>query len=113
MADPDRVEPVLQDAQAQDPSALKAVAPARQAATASAGPFSLQLGSFTNVDNARKQGDRIRGLGHDPVIEASSLGGQIYHRVMLKGFRNQSEATRLGEKIRSELGIAYLVRRTN
>jgi len=85
----------------------------RPAAAVSSGNsgFSLQLGSFTNLDNARKQVDRIRSLGYKPVIEASDLGGQTYHRVMLRGVGDMAEASRLGEYIHSELGIAYLVRR--
>jgi cell division septation protein DedD len=93
------------------------VAPApagsRPAASVSSGDsgFSLQLGSFTNLDNARKQVDRISALGYQPVIEASDLGGQTYHRVMLRDVGDMVEASRLGEYIHSELGIAYLVRR--
>jgi len=77
------------------------------------GAYSLQLGSFTNLDNARKQADRIGALGYAPVIEESNLGGQIYHRVMLLGVGDMAEASRLGEHIHSELDIAYLVRRVN
>lgn len=73
--------------------------------------YSLQLGSFTNLDNARRQVDRVSALGYKPVIEQSDLGGQTYHRVMLKNVGDMAEASRLGEYIHSELGIAYLVRR--
>ena len=77
------------------------------------GSYSLQLGSFTNLANARKQVDRLSALGYAPVIEQSDLGGQIYHRVMLRGVGDMAEASRLGEYIHSELGIAYLVRRAH
>ena len=96
-----------------DSGAPSQAAAARPVTSASAGDgaFNLQLGSFTNLDNARRQADRIRGLGYEPVIEASDLGGQIYHRVMLKSVGDMAEASRLGEHIHSELDIAYLVRR--
>ncbi len=77
------------------------------------GAYSLQLGSFTNLANARNQADRIKALGYAPVIEESNLGGQIYHRIMLRGVGDMAEASRLGEHIHSKLGIAYLVRRGN
>jgi len=77
------------------------------------GLYSLQLGSFTNLENARNQAERIRALGYAPAIEESNLGGQIYHRVMLNGVGDMAEASRLGEHIHSKLGIAYLVRRGN
>ena len=75
------------------------------------GAYNLQLGSFTNQANARNQADRISELGYSPVIEESNLGGQTYHRVMLRGVGDMDEASRLGELIHSKLGIAYLVRR--
>lgn len=97
----------------QEVEAAPAPAATRPATSVSSGSsaFSLQLGSFTNLDNARKQVDRISALGYNPVIEQSDLGGQTYHRVMLKGVGDMAEASRLGEYIHSELGIAYLVRR--
>lgn len=84
-----------------------------KSASGGGGAYSLQLGSFTNLDNARKQADRISAMGYSPVIEESNLGGQIYHRVMLLGVGDMAEASRLGEHIHSELDIAYLVRRVN
>jgi cell division septation protein DedD len=95
------------------PGSSRATSGTRQTTTGSSGDgaYSLQLGSFTNLDNARKQADRISALGYAPVIEESNLGGQIYHRVLLLGVGDMAEASRLGEFIHSELDIAYLVRR--
>jgi len=95
------------------PESTRSSSGTRQASTGSSGDgaYSLQLGSFTNLDNARKQADRISALGYSPVIEESNLGGQIYHRVMLLGVGDMAKASRLGEHIHSELDIAYLVRR--
>jgi DedD protein len=76
----------------------------------SAGTFSLQLGSFRSAENARAEVERITALGHSPVVEVASLGGQTYHRVVLRGLADRNEAERLGENIRSQLGITYLIR---
>jgi cell division septation protein DedD len=81
--------------------------------TSSDGAYSLQLGSFTSLANARNQADRISELGYSPVIEESTLGGETYHRVMLRGVGDMAAASQLGEHIHSKLGIAYLVRRGN
>lgn len=75
------------------------------------GAFSLQLGSFRNANNARIQAERINALGYVPVIEVASLAGQTYHRVVLQDLPDREEAERLGERIRSQLGITYLIRR--
>ena len=74
------------------------------------GAYSLQLGSFGNLENARRQADRLRDNGYDPVLETSVLGGQTYHRVVLRGLPDKSAASALGERIHAELGITYLVR---
>lgn len=75
------------------------------------GDYILQLGSFRDQDNARRQADRLVALGYQPFIEDSNLGGQIYHRVVLLGLPDQSAASALGERIHAELGITYLVRK--
>jgi len=82
----------------------------RPQVTTGNGAFSLQLGSFRNVDNAHAQVARIRELGYSPTVEVASLGGQTYHRVVLRGLADRSEAERFGEHVRSELGITYLIR---
>ncbi len=74
------------------------------------GAFSLQLGSFSNADNAQNQVKRIGDLGYTTTVEVASLGGQTYHRVVLRGLADRNEAERLGEEIRSQLGITYLIR---
>ena len=101
-----------------EPDALKPVArqgaaatPARRPAVATTGgSFSLQLGSFSSADNARVQAERIQQLGYRAAVEVATLGGQTYHRVVLRGLADRNEAERLGERIRSELGITYLIR---
>jgi len=87
----------------------------RQATPAATGEgtYSLQLGSFTSLANARKQADRIQALGYKPEVVQYDLGGKIYHRVMLERIGDMAAASKLGEHIHSELGIAYLVRRAN
>ncbi|MCB1184524.1 SPOR domain-containing protein, partial [bacterium] len=51
------------------------------------------------------------GLGYAPVMEVATLGGQTYHRVVLPGLADRAAAERLGERLRAELGITYLIRR--
>lgn len=81
---------------------------ARQAAPG--GTFSLQLGSFLSLDNARSLAARIEALGYAPDLESAVVGGQTYHRVLLSGLADRTEASRTGERLRSELGVTYLIR---
>ncbi|MFN2370223.1 MAG: SPOR domain-containing protein, partial [Candidatus Krumholzibacteriia bacterium] len=71
---------------------------ARQAAPA--GTFSLQLGSFRSLDNARGLGARVKALGYEPAVESAVVAGQTYHRVLLHGLADRSEASRTGERLR-------------
>jgi cell division septation protein DedD len=114
----------VQDSIAAEKAALRPTAPESQTgATAAArspfhrpqvrsgeGSFGLQLGSFRSVENAQAQAERLRKLGYKPVLEVASLGGQTYHRVVLRGLPDRAEAERLGEHIRSQTGITYLIR---
>jgi hypothetical protein len=84
--------------------------PSLSSSAGGSGAYLLQLGSFSNLENARKQADRLRDNGYDPVLETSTLGGQTYHRVVLRGLPDKSAASALGERIHAELGITYLVR---
>lgn len=100
---------------APEPEVLESVATrdepaADQASPAETGAFSLQLGSFQDLGNARRQAELLRKNGYDPVLETSTLGGQTYHRVVLRGLPDRSAASALGERIHAELGITYLVR---
>ena len=83
-------------------------APAR--VTDTGGGYTVQLGSFARETNAEALAARVKELGYRPVVEVATLGGQTYHRVVLGGLSDRNEAERLGEHIRSELGITYLVR---
>jgi len=77
------------------------------------GAFSLQLGSFRSLDNARALLARIETLGYEPVLESVVLGGQTYHRVLLRGLADRAAASRTGEALRAELGITYLIRQSD
>ncbi len=114
----------VNEAAARDGASLQAAAPTEQQKVENAaqstyqppqvangdGLFSLQLGSFRSAENAEAEAARITALGYTPVLEFASLGGQTYHRVVLRGLADRDEAERLGEEIRSQLGITYLIR---
>jgi cell division septation protein DedD len=80
---------------------------------AAGGRYSLQLGSFRNLDNARALARRVEALGYDPVLESVVLGGDTHHRVLLRGLADRAAASRTGEALRAELGITYLIRQSD
>lgn len=75
------------------------------------GSFSLQVGSFRQEENAVNLAKKVKDLGYPSSIEIGDVGGLIYHRVFIRGFGDRVQAEKLGEELRSELGINYLVLR--
>lgn len=92
-------------------AAGEAVSPPRPTITHTGGSYSLQLGSFGKIEGAERRVAALRTLGYAPVIETATVTGQTYHRVFLRGLPDQAAAEALGEQLRSEMGITYLIRR--
>ena len=88
-------------------------APVRVAAPqAPAGDYLLQLGSYRSPGNAEAQVQRLEDLDYAAVIETTVIDGQTWHRVILRGLPDRTEAERVGESIRVRLGSDYLIRRS-
>jgi len=75
------------------------------------GPFSLQLGSFTVLAIAEEKAVQLRKMGHGATIEQAEVGGQLYHRLFIRGLADHKSAEKLGEELHSSLGLSYLVKR--
>jgi cell division septation protein DedD len=74
------------------------------------GPYCLQVGSFRREDNANQLAERLAGRGVRADIVTAGVGDELYHRVWITNLASRDEATRLGERLRRELGLSYLVR---
>lgn len=80
-------------------------------ATADAGIFSLQLGAYTVAAQAEEKAAQLRELGYPGTVEQAVVGGQLYHRVFIRGLSDRESAEKLGEELLSSLGLSYLIRR--
>jgi len=100
------VKPV--EAPAQEAAAAP---PPPPSAPAGNGIFSLQLGSYTIAAFAEEKAAQLRDLGHPATVEEAEVGGQLYHRVFIRGLDDRQSAEKLGEELRSSLGLSYLIRR--
>ncbi len=74
------------------------------------GPYSLQLGSFTVLAVAEEKAANLRELGYPATIEQAEVGGQLYHRLFIRGLADRKSAEKLGEDLHSSLGLSYLVK---
>ncbi len=75
------------------------------------GRYSLQLGSFTVLAIAEEKAAQLRKMGYWPTIERAEVGGQLYHRLFIRGLADRQSAEKLGEDLHTSLGLSYLVKR--
>lgn len=67
------------------------------------GRFTLQIGSYPSVHEAKDQVDSMEALGLKPVLRAAEIKGKgRWFRVYLGGFPNKDEAEKAGEGYRGQ-----------
>ncbi len=74
------------------------------------GRFSLQLGSYKTAAYAEKKAQELRVQGHPATVERADVWGRIYYRVFIRGLADRTSAEILGDELRVEMGLDYLVR---
>ncbi|PID81956.1 hypothetical protein CSA17_01235 [bacterium DOLJORAL78_65_58] len=74
------------------------------------GRFSLQLGSYNTAAYAEKKAQELRVQGHPATVERAEVWGRIYYRVFIRGLADRTSAEILGDELRIEMGLDYLVR---
>ncbi len=108
-------EPLVAEPEAISPEtaapAPEASAPQASVPAAGDGIFSLQLGSYSVASFAEEKATDLRKLGHPATVEEAEVGGQLYHRVFIRGLADRQSAEKLGEELHTSLGLSYLIRR--
>ena len=117
-AEPTVIAPTIQPARAARP--VFASAPIRRAsasvavprAGSGAGRYVVQLGAFSNPQNAERawlQAERRFGLSEaQPNTTTINIGGRTLHRVSVAGFDNRAEASRLCASIQAQGGPCFV-----
>lgn len=75
------------------------------------GTFTLQIGSYPNMDEARDQVDSLKALGMKPFLRTAEVKGKgKWFRVYLGGYESKDQAEKAGERFQSRHVIdAYIV----
>ena len=75
------------------------------------GRFTLQVGSYNSLGDAKDQVDAMEALGLKPVLRAADIRGRgRWYRVYLGGYPSQAEAERAGTRYRGQHVIeSYIV----
>ena len=72
--------------------------------------FTLQLGAFSNKQNAENRAKFLRDNGYKEVkIYTKSIGGNILYLVWLGNFNSENSARESGELIKRKLRIDYRI----
>ncbi|WP_438969860.1 SPOR domain-containing protein [Methylophaga sp.] len=66
----------------------------------------LQLGSFSEKQNADALAGRVKALGHDPMIETTSNAGTVIYRVRLQPVTDRNQLEKTAQTLNKKLGLS-------
>lgn len=84
-------------------------APTRPAAEKIENGWMVQVGTFTNIENATRLRDRLKKLGHVVHTDAVTVGGKKAMRLRVGPFAERARADKAQVQIRRETGVAGVV----
>jgi DedD protein len=85
--------------------------PVSVAAPAVLSSWVVQVGSFSQQDNAAGVAEKLRGAGFDTVVEPVTLEGQTLYRVQVGPVIEEAKAEALRDSIKAQLQLDGKVRR--
>jgi DedD protein len=87
----------------------KPAAPPEAARPAAKGAWTVQLGSFGDEDNARKQAQRVGTYGYKPAVSTHRSGGRVLYRVRVGSYDKRSEADATASSLSAHGFVAQVV----
>jgi cell division septation protein DedD len=105
-----KAEPAVTGTKPQAGQSRSATAGGLPAAASDYGPYCLQLGSFRHLQAAQKLAGELAAANLQAAIVEAEVNGELFHRVWVPHLESREDAARLGERLKAELGISYLVR---
>lgn len=85
------------------PNRKKTVVKKRGTATKS--KFTVQVGAFSQSENARKLSDKLKAKGYSVSLASKVVGSSIFHIVTVGEFNNRERAENLSRKIADEFRL--------
>ena len=73
------------------------------------GPYVIQIGAFSNKDNAKRLKLQVSQLGHDVSISNVESNGKTFFAVRVNRYKSKRKAEEIGKDIKSKLGVSYRV----
>ncbi|MBI3571584.1 MAG: SPOR domain-containing protein [Gammaproteobacteria bacterium] len=69
----------------------------------------VQVGTFSNTQNALRLRDKLKGLGHSVHTDSVTIGGKKALRLRVGPFADRAKADKAQAQIRRETGVAGVV----
>ncbi|MDZ7262493.1 MAG: SPOR domain-containing protein, partial [candidate division KSB1 bacterium] len=73
------------------------------------GKYVLQIGAFSNKDNAMNQQNYLSKQGYQVEIAEKTVKGQRFYAVYLGNFETEQEAQTFGEEFKRKYGLSFRV----
>ena len=77
--------------------------------TENLGPYVVQIGAFSNEENAKRLKLQVSQLGHDVSINKIDSNGKTFYAVRINRYKSKRKAEEIGRNIKSKLGVTYKV----
>ena len=74
--------------------------------------YTLQVGAYSSQENASRQRDLLQSLNYRVSIRRITTSSRVLFVVVVSGFTSREEARRVGEELKRDYGLDYLVQLT-
>lgn len=91
------------------PAASTRSASTARAAPAESGDWAVQVGSFSEEENARRHADRVSALGYSPKISTFRAGGRVMYRVRVGPHATRQAAEAVASALAAHGFVAQVV----
>jgi DedD protein len=91
------------------PVVAKKPEPAKPATVKIEDGWMVQVGTFSNTENATRLRDRLKSLGHSVHADSVTVGGKKAMRLRVGPFADRAKADKAQAQIRKETGVAGVV----
>lgn len=71
--------------------------------------FTVQIGAYSQRENALQQANRISALGYPVEVRERRQGKQELHLVWVGSFSTKEEAARYGDQLKGKIGGAFQI----
>jgi len=72
------------------------------------GPYTIQIGSFVDLNRAEKVTEDLSSKGYEAYI-VRMLDGSVSYRVRIGNFKNKKEAESAGQSLKKNAGLDYFI----